>query len=232
MIKLVFLGTKGEIEESSRKHKYHSSLMLQYKKYKLLIDYGTLQKNKLEKLNTNAVLITHAHPDHYIWTKENIETQIPIYLMKKTFDYGKFKPRNYKIIHPKKKFKIGPFTIIPYKVSHSIKCPGIAFKISVKRKNIIYAGDIVDLENKNKILKNVNYYIGDGSSIRANLVRKRDDKIFGHARITTQIHWCEKAGIKNIIFTHLGKETIRNEKKFKKQYPKIILAYDGMKLKI
>ncbi len=232
MIKLTFLGTRGEIEEYSKKHKYHSSLMLQYKKHKLLIDYGTLQKNKLNKLKPDAILITHAHPDHYIWTKKDNKTKIKIYLTRETLDYGKFKPENYKIIKSNKKFKIGPFTILPYKVLHSIRCPTIGFKIFVNKKKIVYTGDLVDIKNKNKILKNTDYYIGDGSCIKANLVRKRDGKIFGHARITTQMHWCEKAGIKNIIFTHLGKETIRNEKKFKKEYPNIILAYDVMEMRI
>lgn len=232
MIKLIFLGTKGEIEESSKKHKYHSSLMLQYKKFKLLIDYGTLQKNKLEKIKPNAILVTHAHPDHYVWTKENVETKIPVYLTKKTFDYGKFKPENYKIIKLNKKFKLGSFTIIPHKVLHSIRCPGVAFEIFAERKKIIYTGDVVDIVSKNNILKKADCYIGDGSSIRANLVRRRDNKIFGHARIITQVNWCKKCDVKNIIFTHFGKESIRKEKEFKKKYPEIIFAYDGMDMRI
>ncbi len=232
MIKLTFLGTRGEIEESSKKHKYHSSTLFEYKKFRLLIDYGTLQKNKLQKIKPNAILITHAHPDHYIWTKEDNKTKVKIYLTKETLDYGKFKPDNYKIVKLNKKFKLGPFTIFPYRVLHSIRCPAIGFKIFADRKKIIYTGDVVNIKNKDKILKSTNYYIGDGSCIRANLVRKKGNKIFGHARITTQIYWCKKAKIKNIIFTHLGKETIRDEKKFKKEHPNIILAYDGMEMKI
>jgi len=68
---------------------------------------------------------------------------------------------------------------------------------------------------KNKILEEVNYYIRDGSCIMANLVRKKN-KLVRYARITTQINWCKKFGIKNIIFTPLGKETIKKEKVFKK----------------
>ncbi len=232
MIKLIFLGTKGEIEEHSKKHRYHSSTLLKYKGFKLLIDYGTLQKYKLEKIKPNAVLITHAHPDHYVWTKKDYEISIPVYLTKKTFDYGKFKPENYKIITPNKKFKLGPFTIIPHNAIHSIRCPAVSFEIHAERKKIIYTGDVVDIKNKNKVLRKADYYIGDGSSIRANLVRRRDNKIFGHARIITQIHWCEKAGVRNIIFTHFGKESIRKEKEFKKKYPEIIFAYDGMEMQI
>ncbi len=238
MINLKFLGTKGEIEEFTKKHKYHSSLLLEYRKFKLLIDYGEIHKQDLKKMKPNALLITHAHPDHYIWTIKNLITDIPVYLTKETLEYGKFKPENFHIIKPGKKFKIGPFKILPYKVLHSIKCPTIGFKIYVNKKIIIYNPDLVDIVNKNKILKNVDYYIGDGSSIKANLVRRKiigkKIKFFGHARIITQINWCKKAGIKNsqIIFTHLGKETIEKEKIFKSQHPEIIFAYDGMKINI
>ena len=232
MINLKFFGTKGEIEEYSKKHKYHTSLLIEYKKFKLLIDHGLLHKYNLKKIKPHAIIITHAHPDHYIWTKKDIETDIPIYLTKETLKYGKFKPKNHKIIKPGQKFKIKNFTILPYRVLHSIRCPAIGFKITVDRKNIIYTGDLVDIVGKNKILKKIDYYIGDGSCIRANLVRKKGNKIFGHARISTQINWCKKYRIKNMIFTHLGKETIRKEKDFKKKNPDIILAYDGMIKKI
>lgn len=234
MTKLIFFGTKGEIEEFSKRHKYHSSLLIKHKGFKLLIDYGEIHKHNLRSIKPHAILITHAHPDHYIWTKQNIITKIPIYLTKKTLEYGKFKPGNSHVIKPGKKIKIGQFRILPYRVLHSIKCPTIGFKIFIDKKKIIYNPDLVDIVSKNKILKNVDYYIGDGSCIRANLVRKKDNKIFGHARIITQINWCKKFDIENnsIIFTHLGKETISKEKYFKKEYPEAILAYDGMKMKI
>ena len=234
-MRLKFLGTRGEIEEFSKKHRYHSSLLITDKKTKILVDYGIIHKNDLKKINPDAIIITHAHPDHYIWTKEQQKTKIPVYLTKKTFGYGKFKPENYKIITPGKKFKIKNFQISPYKVLHSIRCPAIGLRISFKGKTMIYNPDLVDIVNKNKILKKVDYYIGDGSCIRANLVRKtkiKPFKIFGHARIITQINWCKKYNIKKIIFTHFGKETIREEKKFKKKHPEIIMAYDGLSLNI
>jgi ribonuclease BN (tRNA processing enzyme) len=234
MTKLIFLGTKGEIEEHSKSHKYHSSLLIKHGKFKLLIDYGELHKYSLDSIKPDAVLITHAHPDHYIWIKKNVETNITIYLTKETLDYGKFKPISYKLIKPGKKFTINHFKILPYRVLHSIKCPTIGFKIQIDKKVLIYNPDLVDIENKNKILKNIDYYIGDGSCINANLVRKKGSEFFGHTRITTQVNWCKKFGIKenNIIFTHLGKETIRQEKQFKRQHKEIIFAYDEMEIKI
>jgi hypothetical protein len=90
----------------------------------------------------------------------------------------------------------------------------------------------VDIVLKEEALTGVDYYIGDGSAIKANLVRRRDEVLFGHTRIGTQINWCKKFGIPNVMFTHLGKETIGKEEEFKKEHPDILLAYDGLQIDI
>lgn len=231
MTKLTFLGTKGEIEEYSKDHKYHSSLLLTSQKVRLLIDYGTLHRYELEELDPCAILITHAHPDHYIWLKKEVETETPIYLTKETFDYGEFRPKNCKVIQQDEKFKLPPFEILPYKVLHSIRCPAVGFRIRTSdEKTLLYNPDVVNISDKDRILEGVDCYIGDGSSVKKSLVRRRGDKIFGHTRVTTQINWCKKHNIDKVIFTHLGKEAIEKEEEFKKEYPEVLLAYDGMEL--
>ena len=229
--KLVFLGTKGEIEELSEKHKYHSSMLIS-KEAKLLIDYGMLHKYRLDSIEPDAILITHAHPDHYVWLKEDVKTEVPVYLTEETLDYGKFNPANPKVIKPGEKFQVESFECVAYRVIHSIRCPAVGFKVRTPEKTLVYNPDLVDIVDKEEVLTSVDYYIGDGSAIRANLVRRRGEKIFGHTRITTQINWCEKYGTSNIIFTHLGKETIEKEESFKREHPEITLAYDGMELVI
>jgi ribonuclease BN (tRNA processing enzyme) len=229
--KLTFLGTKGEIEESSKNHRYHSSLLISYKKEKFQIDYGKLHRFNLEETRPKALLITHAHPDHYLWLKEKVETETLVYLTKHTLEYGKFKPDRYSLIESGDILKIGRFDILVYEVVHSLRCPAVGFRIRTPEgKKVLYNPDLVDIVEKDTVLKNIDYYIGDGSSIRANLVRRKGDKLFGHARITTQINWCRKRGVEKIIFTHLGKETICKEEAFKEEYRDIILAYDGLEI--
>lgn len=232
MMKLVFLGTKGEIEESTPKHKYHSSLLIISNEVKLLVDYGKLRKYSLDEIKPDAILITHAHPDHYAWLNEDLKTEIPVYLTKETADYGKFLPGKPKIVKPGEKFEIEPFQCLPYRVIHSIRCPTVGYKIETPGQTLIYNSDLVDIVDKEKILEEVDYYIGDGSSLSANLVRRKGDQIFGHTRILTQMNWCQKYRISNIIFTHLGKETMEKEKEFKEEHAEVILAYDGMELMI
>lgn len=232
MVKLIFPGSKGEIEEFTEKHQYNASLLLTCGTARLLIDYGKLRKYTLRELKPDAILITHAHPDPYAWLYEDIETEIPVYMTQETYDYGKYRPANPHIFQTGDEFDTGPFHWSAYRVMHSIRCPTVGFKVSIENKTLAYNPDLVEIVEKDKILSGVDYYVGDGSAIQANLVRRRGDILFGHSRMSTQINWCKKFGIQNIIFTHLGKETLAKEDAFKQEHPEVILAYDDMEMEI
>jgi ribonuclease BN (tRNA processing enzyme) len=232
MAKLTFLGTRGEIEEETERHRFQSSLLVESRGARLLIDYGLLHNHLLDEIAPDAILITHAHPDHYSWLKQDLQSGIPVYLMQETLDYGKFKPQNSRVVTPMRQFTIGAFKCIAYRVIHSIRCPAVGWKLDFEGKTLVYNSDLVDIEEKDAVLTGVDYYIGDGSAVRANLVRRRGDVLFGHTRIITQVHWCEKHGIKHMIFTHLGKETLREEENLKNEHPEIVMAYDGLELEI
>jgi len=234
MARLTFLGTRAEIEEKTENHYYHSSLLLQILQpdsFRLVIDYGTIHSYDLSILKPDAILITHAHPDHYIWTKEEANNATPVYLTRETLEHGNFSPVHPHIFYPFQWFPLGPVQILPYRVMHSIRCPAVGFKIQLPDdKVVVYNPDLVDMISKDNILPDTDYYIGDGSTINTNLVRRKGENFYGHTRIFTQINWCKKFGIKNIIFTHIGKDTLRQENHFSEIYPEAILAYDGMKL--
>ena len=231
-MRLTFLGTKGEIEESSPNHQIHSSMVITSGESRLLIDYGKLRRYKLDEIRPDALLITHAHPDHYAWTNENVETPITVWMTRETLEYGKYHPKKTRIFQPGRLHRTGPFRWTGYRVIHSIRCPAVGYRVTVEGKTFIYNPDLVAIIDKERILKGVDYYIGDGSAIRANLVRRHDDQLFGHTRIITQVNWCRDAGIKNILFTHLGKETIEKEAEFTADHPELLLASDGMEIQI
>lgn len=235
---LRFYGTRGDVEEFSDKHKYNSSLLLEYKNFKLLIDYGEIHKN-INEIKPDSILITHAHPDHAFGLKESIK--IPVYLTEVSYDYIKnFPIENPKIIKINKEFEIGPFKIKAANVIHSLRCPTFCFKIKVNEKCIVYAPDLIDIENKEKFLEKVDLYIGDGASVNRGLVRRKGNKLFGHTSIKTQINWAKKFNIKEVIFTHFGKEAIElSDEKLKEKLKEfsegiidVKVAYDGMVVEI
>ncbi len=229
-MKLTFLGTKGFIEESSNKHKHHSSLLIEYRKFKLLIDHGLISK-KLNEIKPDAIIITHGHPDTFKWLQEDEEYLGKIYVTRETKRLSKF-DKNFQLLRLNRWFKLGPFEILPYPVVHSINAPAIGFKI-MGNKTIVYNSDLVVTKNK-AVLRNVNLYIGDGSSVRGNLVRRKGSTLFGHARMSTQVNWCKKYNVPKIIFTHLGKEALRLgdtkvEKLLRQPNQELKIAYDGMR---
>lgn len=231
-MKLFFLGTKGYIEEFSPRHRYHSSLLLEYRNFHLLIDHGLISK-KLGTIMPDAILITHGHSDSFKWLKENEKYSGKIYVTRETKRLSRF-PQNFVLMKLGRWIKVGPFKVLAYRVVHSVIAPAVGFKIKAG-KTIVYNSDLVVPKNKS-VLKNVDLYIGDGSSVRGNLVRKKNGKLFGHARISTQLKWCQQYHIKKVIFTHLGKEALRiGDKKlnewlqqnFQPKEMKIMVAYDS-----
>lgn len=232
MAKLIFLGSKGEIEEFTDKHQFNASLLIVSGDTRLLVDYGKLRRYTLEELRPDAILITHAHPDPYAWLYEDIKTSIPVFVTQETYNYGKYRPDNPRIFQQGEDYTVGTIAWSAYRVEHSIRCPAVGFKLKVDGKTLVYNSDLVSIIEPEKILSGADYYIGDGSSIQANLVRRREDRIVGHTRMSTQINWCTKYQIKNIIFTHLGKETLGKEEEFKQAHPEVVLAYDGMEVEI
>ena len=81
-MKLTFLGTRGEIEIRSRRHRRHSSLLVQYNDARVMIDCGTDWLGRLRMIAPTAVVLTHAHPDHASGLAEG--APCPVYATSKT----------------------------------------------------------------------------------------------------------------------------------------------------
>src|SRR5216110_1136725 len=63
-MKLTFLGTRGEIEARTRRHRMHTSLLISYRGTRVMIDCGLDGLGKLKRVGPTALALTHAHPDH------------------------------------------------------------------------------------------------------------------------------------------------------------------------
>jgi len=238
-MKVCFPGTAGEIDVSPVEHKFHSSVIIISLKKKILIDYGTKHAPFIDKDldSIDALLITHAHPDHYIWTKSEPEDfKKKVYLTKPTYDYGKYKPEDFKIIKTNKTFNIGDIHLEAFDVIHSIRCPAVCYRISSGNKGLVYAPDILDtVQEKASVFKDIDCLIADGSSLDKNLARRRDGKLFGHSMVKTIINWCKKYSIKRLIITHCGKQIVSMDKillkesleKYSDKKLKVEVAYDG-----
>src|SRR5438874_2077480 len=75
-MRLTFLGTRGEIEARTRRHRMHSSLLVSYRSAKVMIDCGLDWLGKFERLHPDAIVLTHAHPDHAWGLKNGVSRAI------------------------------------------------------------------------------------------------------------------------------------------------------------
>jgi ribonuclease BN (tRNA processing enzyme) len=61
-VNLKFLGTRGEIDARTRRHRMHTSLLVAYRGANVMIDAGLDWLGKLERVSPSAIVLTHAHP--------------------------------------------------------------------------------------------------------------------------------------------------------------------------
>lgn len=125
----------------------------------ILPDIKGLYKNEIPDID--AVLISHAHMDHY-GLLNYIHPSIPVYLSKgshalieigKIFypDQNKVFFKNYKIFEHWQPFQVGPFKITSYLMDHSA-FDASSLLIEVDNKKIFYSGDFRGHGRKSNLL--------------------------------------------------------------------------------
>jgi glyoxylase-like metal-dependent hydrolase (beta-lactamase superfamily II) len=61
---LTFLGTRGYIDARTRRHRMHTALLVTRRRRRVMIDCGEDWAPRVGRLRPQAILVTHAHPDH------------------------------------------------------------------------------------------------------------------------------------------------------------------------
>lgn len=197
---LTFLGTLGENIKPKKNHEKEASLLIEINGKKIMIDVGKSQEENLKEISPDYILLTHGHPDHVKGLEKGVS--VPVFCTKNTLPFlEKYPLEDIRIIKENEEFELDGLKILPFPVWHSLIAPAIGYKITFKDKSIVYAPDMLTLPKG--ILNNVLLYIGDGSSPDG-IVRRKGDKLFGHAPMKLQMKWKEKYNIRHIIFTHLG----------------------------
>jgi len=240
---ITFLGTRGFVDEYSRIHKNRSSLLIESDNKRLLIDFGDLYKPE-QFPECDVVLITHAHPDHSHGLAKN---RVLVYLTKRSFNdllKGNIELENVKFVVPRKDYRIGTLLFEFFPIFHSVKYPAYGIFFELEGKRIGYFPDICAFrtsKERDRILSGLDLYIGDGSTITKDLIRRHKEtgEIFGHAKIQTQVKWCEKNQVPIAIFTHFGKEAVEKDERELEallqgysEKVKVLVAKDGFSYQI
>jgi phosphoribosyl 1,2-cyclic phosphodiesterase len=237
-MKLTFLGTRGEIEARTRRHRMHTSLLVSHRGADVMIDCGLDWLGKFGRLHPAAIVLTHAHPDHAWGLKKG--ASCPVHAPPHTWRTLESWPiQHLRLIKERTPTKICGITFEAFAVEHSVLAPAVAYRVSVGRRCIFYAPDLIFIHERAAALKNVQLYIGDGATLTRLFVRKRGDRLIGHASVRTQLGWCAKEGVPKAIITHCGSEIVTgNERRIadelgalaKERGIEVQIAYDRMQL--
>ena len=163
-MKLTFLGTRGEIEARTRRHRMHSSLLVSYREGNVMIDCGLDWLGKFERLRPSAIILTHAHPDH-AWGLKN-GAPCPVHAPEKAWQSLKnCRVEDRHLIKERVATKICGITFEAFPVEHSILAPAVAYRISAGRACIFYGPDLLFIHDRSAALTHVQSYIGDGATM-------------------------------------------------------------------
>ena len=209
-MKLTFLGTRGEIETRTRRHRMHTSLLVSHRGADVMIDCGLDWLAKFHRLHPAAIVLTHAHPDHAWGLKQG--ASCPVHASQDTWRTLQSWPiKDLRLIKERTPTKICGITFEAFPVEHSVIAPAVGYRVSVGRRTIFYSPDLIFIHQREAALKNVQLYIGDGATLTRLFVRKRGDRLIGHASVRTQLGWCAKEGVPQTIITHCGSEIVNGD---------------------
>lgn len=184
----------------------------------LLIDMGVglrvlkeaLEKEHLNMMNINAMLLTHEHWDHTTGIK--FLPPLPIYCTKETCD----KPNVVEVV-PYEPFNIEHFKITPVRTSHDVKNP-LGFVIETDKEKLVYITDTGKIIGKSlQKIKNADYYVIESNhdpdmlmaTNRPMMLKRRILSTKGHlSNEQSATYMCQCIGdrTKQIILAHLSEE--------------------------
>src|SRR5262245_17123805 len=150
-MKLTFLGTRGEIEARSKRHAMHSSLLVTDGIGRVMIDCGSDWAKRVRKLRLDAIVVTHAHPDHAGGLRN--AAPCPVFATTETWMVlMRYAITDRRLIAAHKPFWIGSFAFEAVPVEHSLRAPAVGFKISQDGGSIFYVPDVAAIPEPSRVL--------------------------------------------------------------------------------
>jgi phosphoribosyl 1,2-cyclic phosphodiesterase len=209
-MKLTFIGTRGQIEERSSLHQRHSALLVEYRGKRVLVDCGEDWRGEWRALRPQAIVLTHAHPDHAFGLKDGADC--PVYATEATWDdIGDYPLSQRCTLQPRQPVEIRGMRFEAFTVEHSTRCPSVGYRVTAGRPTIFYCPDVVDVHERAAALSGARLYIGDGATLDRSLIRRQDDHLVGHTTVRAQVGWCAEAGVPTMLVTHCGTQIVAGD---------------------
>lgn len=175
-----------------------------------MIDCGADWLGRLGAVSPDAIVVTHAHPDHASGLSDG--APCPVYATVETWHSLRRMPISLRqVVLPKTPFTIGTLKIEAFPVVHSPTAPAVGYRMRFGNASLFYVPDVLEIPDSLAILGGIDLFIGDGARMDHPIRRGEGDRASGHASIHQQLAWCVAAKVNHAIFTHCGTPIIRAE---------------------
>jgi phosphoribosyl 1,2-cyclic phosphodiesterase len=177
-----------------------------------MVDCGLDWLHRVNSLSPTAIVLTHAHPDHAAGLARG--APCPVYATSETWALlGQLPVRDRCTLSAGRFSTIDHLRFKAFPVEHSHRAPAVGLRICTGESCLVYVPDVVEIPDRPRPLRGIDLYIGDGSTVRRSMARRKHGTLIGHAPITTQLNWCEEAEVRHAIFTHWGSPIVRGNAK-------------------
>lgn len=205
-----------------------------------MVDCGETWLGRLEDVAPDAIVLTHAHPDHAFGLRDG--APCPVYATSETWrnsEVDGFPIGQRRTIAPGEPETVSGMVFEAFPLLHSTRAPAVGYRITAGRPSVFYAPDVVYIMDRKEALRKVKLYIGDGATISRSMVRKPGDTPIGHVPVRTQLTWCGREGVPEMIVTHCGSGIVRGderklgpklERMADERGVKVRIAHDGMEV--
>lgn len=237
-MRITFLGTRGYIDARTKRHRMHASLLVSHRRKSVMVDCGEDWLGHIERIRPQAIVVTHAHPDHAGGLKRG--APCPVYAPAAAWRAMRHFPiaaADRHVLRSERVQTIAGIDVVPYPVEHSLRAPAVGYRISVTGAVLFYAPDLVSIPHRLAVLRGVDLYIGDGAALVRGIIRRRRRARIGHTPILAQLDWCARQGIRTAIFTHCGSAIVGGDERAAQAWVqasgaarqvRASLAYDGL----
>jgi phosphoribosyl 1,2-cyclic phosphodiesterase len=204
---LLFLGTRGEIDKRSIRHRRHSSLLVKRGDARIVIDCGEDWRGRMDRFAPTAILLTHAHPDHAFGLADG--AGCPVYATPETWDALPDYPlADRRTVAPGEPVDIAGVRFAAFPVVHSLRAPAVGYRVSADGAAFFYVPDVVSIDDRTGALSGADLFVGDGATVTRSMVRRVRGALVGHTPVRTQLGWCRDEGVSRALFTHCGSQIV------------------------